>query len=87
MTNSDLVNRLAEEHNLTSGRAEMIISIIVERITEKLIAEGHVLINDFGEFTVLKNSLSEMILSSNVLNRTRVVFTPGQEFLDAINSN
>ena len=86
MTNADLVNKLAREHNLTSGRAEMIISIIVERITERLISDGNVNISNFGDFTVMKNSLSEMIMSDNVLNKNRVVFTPGKEFLDSINS-
>jgi len=87
MTNIDIVNKLALNHNLTIGRAEMIISIIVERITERLISDGNVKINNFGEFKVVKDSLSGMIMSNNVLNKNRVIFEPDDKFLDTINSD
>jgi nucleoid DNA-binding protein len=86
MTNTDIVNKIALEHNLTSGRAEMIINIIVERITERLVSDGSVKVNNFGEFKIVKNSLSEMIISDSMLNKKRVIFEPGKEFLDAINN-
>lgn len=85
MTHSDLTNKLAENHNLTTGRAEMIISIIVERITEKLLTGGHVRVENLGTFRVAKNSLSEMIMRDNVLNKNRIIFEPSDEFLNKIN--
>lgn len=85
MTYPDLVNKLASDHNLTTGRAEMIISILVERITERLVSEGQLNVKGFGNFTVVKNSLSQMILSDNVLNKNRVVFEPDDIFLRSVN--
>ena len=85
MTTIDIINKLADEHSLTTGRAEMIISIIVERITERLKTEGSVMINGFGEFKVIRNSLSTMIMNDQMLSKNRVTFKPSGEFLSAIN--
>ena len=86
MTTIDIINKLAAEHSLTTGRAEMIISIIVERMTERMKAEGRVKINGFGEFKVIRNSLSSMIMNDRMLTRKRVTFEPSAEFLSAINA-
>ncbi|HJY64494.1 MAG TPA: HU family DNA-binding protein [Ignavibacteria bacterium] len=87
MTTIDIINMLSTEHNLTSGRAEMILSIVVERITERLKSEGRVKIDNFGEFIVVKNTFAEMIISDHLTAKHRVVFEPGREFLDTININ
>jgi len=85
MTTNDIVNILSQEHNLTSGRAEMILSIVVERITERLKSEGRVKIVGFGEFKLVKNTFAEMIISDHLIGKNRVTFEPGNEFLEYIN--
>ena len=50
MNTVDLINKVAQTSNLTTGRAEMIISIIAERITDTLKKEGSAVLNGFGEF-------------------------------------
>ena len=87
MTTSDIVNMLSQEHKLTSGRAEMILSIVVERITERLKSEGRVKIMNFGEFKLVRNTYSEMIISDHLTGKNRVIFEPCKEFLDEINKN
>jgi nucleoid DNA-binding protein len=85
MTTIDIINKLAAEHSLTTGRAEMIISIIVERMTERMKTEGRVKINGFGEFKVIRNRLSSMIMKDQMLTKNRITFEPSTEFLSAIN--
>jgi nucleoid DNA-binding protein len=87
MTTSDIINKLAEDHSLTTGRAEMILSIIVERITERLKSEGKVIINGFGEFKIIRKSLSSMIINDQMLSKNRITFTPSAEFLSVINAS
>jgi len=85
MTTIDIINKLAADNNLTTGRAEMIISIIVDRMTERMKTEGRVKINGFGEFKVVRNSLSSMIMNDQLLIKNRVIFEQSDEFLSAIN--
>ncbi|HEY3250647.1 MAG TPA: HU family DNA-binding protein [Ignavibacteria bacterium] len=87
MTTTDIVNKLAAEHSLTTGRAEMIISIIIERVTDKLKTEGRVKINDFGEFKLVRNSPTFMIMSDQLISKNRVIFEPSREFLNFINTD
>jgi nucleoid DNA-binding protein len=87
MTNTDIINKLADDHSLTTGRAEMIISIIVERITERLKSDGKVSINGFGEFKIIKKSLSSMIMNDQMLSKNRITFTPSTEFLSVLNAS
>ncbi len=86
MTTTDLINKLAAEHSLTTGRAEMIVSIVVERITEKLKTEGTVKVNEFGDFRAFRNSPSDLIANEQLLSKNRIVFEPGKTFLDTINT-
>jgi len=86
MTTADIINKLTADHSLTAGRAEMIISIIVERITEKMKTEGKVNITGFGEFKVIRNSNSSKIMNDQMLSKNRINFFPSSEFLSAINA-
>lgn len=89
MTTIDLINKLAVEHNITTGRAEMIVSILVERLIEKLKKDGEVVINNFGTFSIRKKEpgSSFMKLSEPIpLAKNHVVFFPDKIFLDSINS-
>ena len=52
MNTIDLINKLAVNHNITTGRAEMIVSILVERLVEKLKKDGEIMINNFGTFSI-----------------------------------
>ena len=90
MNTIDLVNKLAIEHDITTSRAEMIISIIVERLTEKLKKEGEVSIENFGTFTI-KQKRAEMSsflkLSEPIqLAKNHITFAPDTVFLQNINS-
>jgi nucleoid DNA-binding protein len=86
MTTNDIINKLAAEHSLTTGRAEMIISIIVERMSERLKTEGRVKIDGFGEFKVVRNTPTFMIMSDQLISKNRIKFEPAREFLDFINN-
>lgn len=88
MNTVDIINKIAIKHNITTGRAEMILSIIIERMTEKLRKEGQVSIVNFGSFGVESKKAGDSsgkILEMN-LPRNNVVFNPDKKFLDTINS-
>ncbi|MBZ0201722.1 MAG: HU family DNA-binding protein [Ignavibacteria bacterium] len=90
MNTIDLINNLSVKHDITSGRAEMIVSIIVERLVEKLKKEGEVRIMNFGTFRVLQkqpDSGSFLKLSEPVqLARNLLGFVPDKVFIETINS-
>ena len=90
MNTIDLINKIAINNNITTGRAEMILSIIVERVIEKLKKDGELTVEDFGKFRIQQKKpevssylkLSEPIqLAKNV-----VTFEPDSVFLKKINS-
>lgn len=91
MTTIDLINKLAVEHNITTGRAEMIVSILVERLVEKLKKDGEVKITNFGTFSIRKkepDSSSYMKLNEPIpMVKNHVTFFPDRLFLDNINSH
>lgn len=85
MNTIDLINRVAAENGLTAGRAEMIISIVVERISEKLKREGAVSIDNFGTFNV--TSVKPFKVGDNPhLYKNHIVFEPDKVFLDTLNN-
>ncbi len=90
MTTIDLINKLAVEHNITTGRAEMIISILVERMIEKLKKDGELVISNFGRFSIKRKdpeSSSFMKLNEPIpMAKNHVTFFPDRVFLDSINS-
>lgn len=90
MNSIDLINKLAVKHNITTGRAEMIMSIIVERIIEKLKKEGEVGITSFGSFKIKQKqaeSSSYMKLNEPIpLARNLVIFEPDNRFIESINA-
>ena len=90
MNTIDLINKLAVDHNITTGRAEMIISILVERIVEKLKKEGALNITNFGSFSITKkeNESSSYIKLNESVQRVNnyITFTPDRVFLENINS-
>ncbi len=91
MTTIDLINKLAVEHNITTGRAEMIVSILVERLVEKLKKDGEVKITNFGTFSIRRKepvSSSYMKLNEPIpMVKNHVTFFPDRIFLDHINSH
>ena len=90
MTTIDLINKLAVDHNITTGRAEMILSILVERLVKKLKKDGEVSITNFGTFTIKRkeaDSSSYMKLNEPIpMAKNHVTFFPDRIFLDTINS-
>ena len=91
MTTIDLINKLAVEHDITTGRAEMIVSILVERLVEKLKKDGEVKITNFGTFSIRRKepvSSSYMKLNEPIpMVKNHVTFFPDKIFLDHINSH
>lgn len=85
MNTVDLINKISVENNITSGRAEMIISIVFERISERLKKDGKVEIEDFGVFTIASKKPFK-VGDSPQLNRNHVVFDPSKEFLETLNT-
>jgi len=90
MNTIELINKLAVNHNITTGRAEMIVSILVERLVEKLKKDGEIQINNFGSFSIKrKQPDSESYLKMNEpipMTKNHVTFYPDKVFLDNINS-
>jgi nucleoid DNA-binding protein len=91
MNSIDLINKIAVKHAITTGRAEMILSIIVERLVEKLKEEGEVTLINFGSFRIQRKKpdvSSYMKLNEPIqLERNHVTFEPDRVFLENINSN
>ncbi len=91
MTTIDLINKLAVNHNITTGRAEMIISIMIERFVEKLKKDGEISVENFGTFSIRRkesDSSSYMKLNEPIpMSKNHVTFFPDKTFLDYINSN
>ncbi len=89
MNTVDLINKIAVKHNITTGRAEMIISIIVERMTEKLRKDGQVMIMNFGSFAVEQKKTADSPQGKSPgynLPENYVLFNPDKKFLDIINN-
>lgn len=90
MNSLDLINKIAVKHAITTGRAEMILSIIVERMIEELKKDGEVKLTNFGSFKILRKKpdvSSYMKLSEPIqLERNHVTFEPDRVFLENINS-
>ncbi len=90
MNSLDLINKIAAKHAITTGRAEMILSIIVERLIEKLKEDGEVSMTNFGSFKIQRKkpeSSSYMKLNEPIpLEKNRVTFEPDRVFLETINS-
>lgn len=87
MNTIELIKKVADSNNITTGRAEMIISIIFERVTEKLKKDGYVSIPEFGSFTVeSKTSGSGSSGHTSIFTKNHVVFNPDKMFLDTVNS-
>lgn len=91
MNTTDLINTLAAEHNITTGRAEMILSIIVERLLERLKKDGEVLIEDFGTFRIQqkKSEVSSFLKLSEPIQLAKnlITFTPENVFLQSVNTH
>jgi nucleoid DNA-binding protein len=90
MNTIDLINKLAVNHNITTGRAEMIVSILVERLVEKLKKDGELVISNFGTFSIKRKepgSESYMKLNEPIpMVKNHVTFFPDRTFLENINS-
>lgn len=90
MNSIDLINKISVKHSITTGRAEMILSIIVERLIEKLKKDGEISITNFGRFAIkrIKPDVSTyMKLDQPIqLERNHITFEPDRVFFDNINS-
>ncbi len=87
MNTIDLINKVAVSNNLTTGRAEMIISIITEKIADKLKKDGSATIENFGSFRIETRKIGGSIFTESLAGtKNYVVFTPAKQFLDAVNS-
>lgn len=90
MNSLDLINKISDIHSITTGRAEMILSIVVERLIENLKKEGSVEISKFGRFKIQRikpETGSYMKLDQPIqLDRNHVAFEPDKAFLEKINS-
>ena len=87
MNTVDLINKVAVSNNLTTGRAEMIISIITEKITDKLKKDGSAIIENFGTFHVETKKIGSSIFAESLAGTKKyVLFTPDKHFLDVVNS-
>lgn len=87
MNSIDLINKIATKHNITTGRAEMIISIIVERIIEKLKKDRDITITNFGDFSIKKKSgQASHMKFDEPADTNQIMFEPDKHFLETINS-
>jgi nucleoid DNA-binding protein len=89
MNTLELVNKVAKENSITLGRAEMIISIVMEKILDKIKDEKFVDVPDFGNFELLKKSTSPSIgvtKESIFISKNYVNFKPDKSFLEKINT-
>ena len=87
MNTVDLINKVAISNNLTSGRAEMIINIIMEKISDWLKKEGEVTINNFGSFKIYPKKISSSVFGeSSGEIKNYISFIPDEKFLDYLNS-
>ena len=84
MNTVDIINKLSVTHGLSSGRAEMILSIIFEKITERLKKDSKISINGFGEFYITDKNRN--LNSDSLSNRKIIGFNADKYFLDKINS-
>ena len=85
MNTVELIKKISESNNMTYGRSEMILSIIFERLTEKLKKEGDVIIKNFGSFSVI-SKLPENASETSIFVKNQVKFNPDKSFLDIVNS-
>jgi nucleoid DNA-binding protein len=90
MTTIELINKIAVSHNITTGRAEMIISILIERLIDMIKKDKQVVINNFGVFKVVTNkpeSPQFTDLSKPIpMNSNQLIFEPDRNFLEKLNS-
>lgn len=90
MNSLDLINKIATKHAITTGRAEMIVSIIVERIIEEMKQNGSITLTNFGRFSIQRKKTdvgSYMKLDESIqLERNYVAFEPDRAFIENINS-
>jgi nucleoid DNA-binding protein len=85
MNTVDLINKVSVENNITGGRAEMIISIVIERISEKLKKDGKVEIEDFGVFTITSKKPFK-VGDGQQFYKNHVMFEPSKSFLETLNT-
>jgi len=85
MNTIDMINKISADNSITAGRAEMIISIVIERISEKLKKEGMVNINGFGKFTITSIKPFK-VGDSPRLFKNHIIFEPDKTFLDNLNN-
>ena len=90
MNTLDLISNIAQKNDLTLGRAEMILSIIIERIMEKIKTGDSVSIPGFGTFKVVSQGSDSS--SYSYLNKAAsskrfyISFVPDAKFLEVVNS-
>jgi nucleoid DNA-binding protein len=89
MNTIDLINKLAVSHNITTGRAEMIISITVERLIEKLKKDGETKVENFGTFRIMRKKSEQNYMKMDEpvqLAKNVLAFEPDPAFIEGLNS-
>lgn len=89
MNTLDLVNKVAKENSITLGRAEMIVSIVMEKLLDKIKNEKIVNVPGFGDFELVKKSTppSFAVTKENIfISKNYVSFKPDKSFIEKINT-
>lgn len=87
MNTRDIIKKISESHNMPESRAEMIVNIIMEKITDKLKREGEVVLENFGSFKVItKSHVPGSFTETTIFPLNYVLFNPDKTFVNVINS-
>ena len=84
MKTQDLVNKIAASNNITPGRSEMIIDLIIEKMTLELKSKGEVTILNFGTFRV-RSKRPEGVIFPGTASQNTVIYEPIKRFLEILN--
>lgn len=82
MKTADLINRIAISNNISIGRAEMIITIIFEKISDELKKNTGVSIDNFGKFILTEKHEPTGVFKDS---KKAVEFIADQNFILRIN--
>lgn len=87
MDKFDIIKKIASSHGLPDSRSEMIVNIIIEKMTDTLKREGELKLNEFGSFKVRSQSqYSGTFTETKIFPKREVSFSPEKACLEIINS-
>jgi DNA-binding protein HU-beta len=90
MNKGDLINKIAEEANLTKAQASDALNAVLGGVTETLKGGGKVTLVGFGTFSVNHREARtgrnpQSGASINIPAKNVVKFKPGKELSDSVN--